>query len=145
MENKILELLFITKEYQSFDEGTQEDLEKYYGTSYMPEENMNHRLAHFKMSGSTNDVMAQLLTYNSGGLFEQEDYQKYLLKQFNNILINRFKYELNLKNEVIIQLFKLFRDFDKLIIDNYKDFYYNNTGVKLEIPEEEEKEEEEKT
>ncbi len=129
-ENRILELLFGSKEFQSFLDGTKEELQSHYGA--LEDDTMNHRLAHFKMGGSNHDVISYLLNYNYGHLQDKEDYQEYLMTQFNNILITRFKYQLNLKNEVIIELFKLFSDLDKLIIENYKNYYYINTGIKLE-------------
>ena len=136
IENKIMSLLFSTKEFQKFQEETQDELGRHYGT--LDEDDMNQRLAQFKMGSSNHDVINYLLNYDYGPLPTKEDYQEYLLTQFNNILITRFKYQLNLKNETIIELFKLFRDFDKLIIENYKDFYYGNTGIKLEAPDIEE-------
>lgn len=135
IENKIIELLFSTKEFQNFGEVTRQELEKQHKTTSV--EDLNFRLAEFKIDYNHNsETLRYLLDTDYENLQKQEDYQEFLMTQFNNLLIIRFKYQLNLKNNTIIELFKLFKEFDQLIINNYKEFYYNNTGINLEIPEE---------
>lgn len=132
IEDELLNLLYSTKEFQSFEEKTQEDLVRYYGK--LEDDDMNSRLAYFKMGNTQVEVINHLISPGRKSVSLREDYQVYLLQQFNNLLISRFKYQLNLSSDNIIKLFKLFREFDQAIIKNYKDYYYTNTGIKLEIP-----------